>query len=349
MDARTFEFFALAIVSALSILAGYVSRERGWLHEDFSRKIHWVTIVILWSSAGFLALWNLEPKIANLWVLIIEPLLVVIPAFLIIPLGKAIHLKRNQVGVLALAAGLRNSGFALGAFLAYALLPVGELLRQQAGPGGELSAEQVGQLSISALAYGLLIVMTMSMAVVIFLFPMVQHFANDEEDKQPIGRIIYKSFVDWKAMLFYSSAAGIALAYLRVPVPSIVFDWYILKILIFVGSATAYFGIGMRLHFDHLKPHLKSHVLVAAVKFLATPLLTLGLLLIARNLGVAPPPGMLDQTFMLIAFMPTAIQTVIVANLFHLDARMAGSVWIVNTLIFLCLVLPAILLVAPHL
>ena len=58
---------------------------------------------------------------------------------------------------------------------------------------------------------------------------------------------------------------------------------------------------------------------------------------------------MLDQTFLLIAFMPTAIQTVIVANLFHLDARMAGSVWIVNTLIFICLVLPAILLVAPRL
>ena len=78
-----------------------------------TKSFVWVTIVILWSSAGFFALWNLEPKIANLWVLVIEPLLVVIPAFLIIPLGKAIKLRRNQVGVLALAAGLRNSGFAM--------------------------------------------------------------------------------------------------------------------------------------------------------------------------------------------------------------------------------------------
>ena len=349
MDARTLEFFALAVVSALSILAGYVSRERGWLHEDVSRKVHWVTIVILWSSAGFLALWHLDPDPANLWVLIIEPLLVVIPAFLIIPLAKAIKLKRNQVGVLALAAGLRNSGFALGAFLAYAILPAGELLRQQAGPDGILAPDKADKLSISALAYGLLIVMTMSMAVVIFLFPMVQHFANDEANKLPIGRIIYKSFVDWKAMLFYSSAAGITLAYAKVPVPPIVTDWYIMKILIFVGSAAAYFGIGMRLHFDHLHPHLKSHAILALVKFIATPLLTLGLLLIARNLGTAPPPAMLDQTFILIAFMPTAIQTVIVANLFHLDARMAGSVWIVNTLIFLCVVLPTIMLVVPRL
>lgn len=348
MDPRT-EFFALVIVSALSIFGGYLSRERGWLHEDFSRKVHWVTIVILWSSAGFFALWNLEPEIANLWVLFIEPLLVVIPAFLIIPLAKAIKLKRDQVGVLALAAGLRNSGFALGAFLAYAILPVGNLLREEAGADGVLSSQRASELSISALAYGLLIVMTMSMAVVIFLFPMVLHFAGDGKDKQPIGKIIYKSFVDWKAMLFYSSAAGIALAYSPIDCPRIVHDWFILKVLIFVGSATAYFGIGMRLHLDQVRPHIKSHIVVSAVKFIATPLLTLGLLLIARNLGVAPPPGMLDQTFILMAFMPAAIQSVIVANLFHLDARMAGSVWIVNTLIFLCVVMPAILIVAPRL
>ncbi|MEM9021037.1 MAG: hypothetical protein AAGC44_10770 [Planctomycetota bacterium] len=349
MDARTLEFFALAAVSAISIVAGYVSRQRGWVDEDVSRKVHWFTIVVLWSSAGFLTLWHLDPEPANLWVLAIEPLLVVIPAFLIIPLAKAIRLKPNQIGVLALAAGLRNSGFALGAFLAYAILPVGSLLRQQAGPDGVLAPDKVDALSISALAYGMLIVMTMSMAVVIFLFPLVQHFAGQQEGDASLTRLIYKSFIDWKAMLFYAAAAGIALAYLRVPVPPMIEDWHIMKVLIFVGSATAYFGIGLRLHVDQILLHVKSHALVFGVKFLATPLLTLGLLLIARHAGLAPPPGMLEQSFMLIAFMPSAIQTVIFANLFHLDARMAGSVWMINTLIFLVVVLPVILLVVPRL
>jgi predicted permease len=357
MDARTAEFFVLVVVNALAILAGFVARKRGWLHEDVSRKVHWVTIVVLWSTAGFFALWKLTPDPANVWVLLIEPLLVVVPAFLIIPLGKAIKLRRDQVGVLALAAGLRNSGFALGAFLAYAILPVGELLRQQTGDDGALSQQQVDELSISALAYGMLIVMTMSMAVVIFLFPLVQHFSIHRNDDDTIGRIIYKSFVDWKAMLFYAAAAGITLAYLRVPVPAFVdgwsvelfFEWNLLKALVFVGSATAYFGIGLRLHVDQIRPHLKSHALVAGVKFLATPLLTLGLLYAASNLGLAPPPAMLKQTFVLMAFMPTAITSVIVANLFHQDARMAGSIWFVNTTLFVVVVLPAILLVVPML
>ncbi len=349
MDPRTLEFFALMAVSALSIVGGYLARERGWLREDFSRKIHWFTIVVLWSIAGFLALWNLDPVPANLWVLAIEPLLVVIPAFLIIPLAKAIGLRRDQVGVLALGAGLRNSGFALGAFLAYAVLPVGDLLRQQVGPEGMLSAKQVEELSGDALAYGMLIVMTMSMAVVVFLFPMVQHFGEHRKDDDSIGRIIFKSFVDWKAMLFYSAAAGITLAYLRAPRPQLIDDWHILKAFIFIGSATAYFGVGMRLHVDQLRLHLKSHAVLAGVKFIATPALTIGLLLIAKRVGLTPPPAMLEQTFVLIAFMPAAIQSVIVANLFHLDARMAGSVWVVNTAVFCLVVLPVILIVAPML
>ncbi len=349
MDVRTLEFFALAAVSALSIVGGYVSRKRGWLHEDFSRRVHWFTIVVLWSGAGLLALWKLDPKPANIWVLAIEPLLVVIPAFLIIPLAKAIGLQRGQIGVLALGAGLRNSGFALGAFLAYALLPVGDLFRQVAGPDGVLSEEQAADLAISALAYGTLIVMTMSMAVVVFLFPLVQHFSEHRKDDDTLGRIILKSFIDWKAMLFYASAVGIALAYLKVPYPAIINDWYLLKILIFVGSATAYFGIGMRLHVDQLRPHLKSHIALAGVKFIATPLLTLALLTLAGNVGLPAPPPMLRQTFLLIAFMPTAIQSVIVSNLFHLDARMAGSAWIVNTLIFCFVVLPTLLIVVPRL
>jgi len=192
--------------------------------------------------------------------------------------------------------------------------------------------------------------MTMSMAVVIFLFPLVQHFGEHRKEDDTIGRIIFKSFADWKAMLFYSAAAGIALAYARVPVPKMIGDWYILKGLIFIGSAAAYFGIGMRLHIGHLRPHLRSHLLVGMVKFIATPLLTLGMVLVAQHTGlVQPPPKLLVQTFILMAFMPTAIQSVIVSNLFHLDARMAGSIWVVNTLLFLFLVLPIILIVAPML
>jgi predicted permease len=39
-------------------------------------------------------------------------------------------------------------------------------------------------------------------------------------------------------------------------------------------------------------------------------------------------------------FMPTAVSSVLIANLFGLNTRMASALFVVNTVIFLVLVLP---------
>lgn len=341
MDAKTAEFLALIAFSALSIVAGFASRKLGWLREETSRHVHWFTIVVLWSIAAVLSLWNLRPDPTNAWILLLEPALVAATAFLTIPIAKALKLQRNQVGVLAIAAGVSNTGFALGSFLAYALLPTPTLLSVIGGDNEERAVE--------ALAYGVLTVTVMSTAVVVLLFPVAQHFGNHKPGDQPLGRLIFKSFVDWKAMMFYASIVGVALAYSPLEIPSQVHDWYILKVLFFLGAAGAYFGIGMRLHVSHLRPHLKSHALLAFIKFAVSPLIVLGMLGLIRVCGFTPPPPLLAQTLLLLSFMPCAIQTVILSNLFHLDARMAGSVWLVNTIVFCVLVLPVLLLVVPRL
>ena len=49
------------------------------------------------------------------------------------------------------------------------------------------------------------------------------------------------------------------------------------------------------------------------------------------------------EVIVLEAFTPTAINMVIVANLFHLDARLASQLWTVNTLGFAVVVLPLVM------
>lgn len=336
MDPKAVEFLLLCVFSVLAILAGYVSRERGWLREEASRHVHWVTIVILWSAGAVFSLWNLAPDRANLWVLIIVPLCVALPAYAVLPIARAMKLPRQQVGVLALAAGTSNSGFTLGAFLCYTLLPSPALLTQMTGEGAEPET-----LSYNALAYGVLAVMTMSAAVVFLLFPLAYKLGDHGKGDRTLRQLILRSFIDWKAMMFYCSAVGIALAYLRVPYPQVIHDWHLLKILFYLGAAGAYFGVGMRLHLSEIRPHLRSHALVAAIKFIAFPLLSGGLLLAATRAGVvAPPPPLMVQALLLLAFMPSAIQTVMLSNLFHLDARMASSVWVVNSVLFFLIPLP---------
>lgn len=341
MDPKTVEFLALIVFSALAIFGGFYSRERGWLREETSRQVHWFTIVVLWSLAAVLSLWNLTPQTSNAWILILEPGLVAATAFVTIPIAKALGLKRDQVGVLAIAAGISNTGFALGSFLAYALLPTPTLLAVLGGVPEERA--------LQALAYGVLTVTVMSTAVVILLFPVAQHFGSQSPGGQSLGRLIFKSFVDWKAMLFYASVAGVALAYSPIEMPRQINDWYILKVLFFLGAGGAYFGIGMRLHIDHLRPHFKSHALLFFIKFAITPLIVLGMLGLISISGLTGPPPLMAQTLLLLAFMPTAIQTVILSNLFNLDARMAGSVWLVNTVLFCVIVMPILLVVVPRL
>ena len=196
----------------------------------------------------------------------------------------------------------------------------------------------------NALAYGVLTVMTMSASAVFFLFPLAYKLGDNGQGDDPLRTVIFRSFVNWKAMMFYLAAVGVALAYLRVPFPQVVHDWYLLKILFYLGAASAYFGVGLRLHLSEIRPHAKAHLLIAGIKFVALPLLTGAILLAAMTVGIiAPPPPLMVQSLMLLAFMPAAIQTVILSNLFHLDARMASSVWLINTLAFFIIPLPIIL------
>ena len=54
--------------------------------------------------------------------------------------------------------------------------------------------------------------------------------------------------------------------------------------------------------------------------------------------------GMVASVILLQAFMPAAIYTVVTAVLFELDAALASSLMVCNTIIFLLLILPLIFL-----
>jgi predicted permease len=55
------------------------------------------------------------------------------------------------------------------------------------------------------------------------------------------------------------------------------------------------------------------------------------------------PLAPLGQKVVLVeAFMPVAIQAVMIANLFHLDGRMASTLWLVNTVLFALVPLPVL-------
>lgn len=321
MDPRTIQFTAFCVFSALCVVAGYGARRRGLVGEHIARPMHFVTVSFVWGAVALLSLWRLPPLSANLWLILIEPILVAVPAFGVIPIARRMGCDNKQTGVIATAAGLGNLGFTLGAYLCYTLLN---------GPDGQGEA---------ALAYAVGMVNLMAMSGVLMLYPLARHFGGQEEGDPSIAKLIVKSFFDLRALMVHCAIVGVLLAYLNVPYPAVLDDYYILDILFYLGGFGGYFGIGLRLRLGDTRRYMREHLLLAGIKYMGIPLLALSILVLI-NLTPSPLSDLGQRVVIVESFMPVAIQCVMIANLFHLDGRMASTLWLVNTLIFVLIPLP---------
>ena len=322
MSPRTLEFLIFTAFSLLSLAAGYIPRRRGWLSESVSRPIHLATVIWLWSPICILTLWNLPLKKGNLWLLLLQPLMMALPAYSMIPLGKLLRFSREDTGVLAIASGMSNNGFTLGAYLCFALLNPPEI----------------------ALAYAMACVSIMQAAMVFIIYPIARAYGESEE-KESFARLILANFTDLRSVPFYASATGLVLAMLPLPKPAVLlgptFYKVLLTTLFYVGGLGTYMGIGLRLRLGDSKSYLKHYTVLGIMRFVAIPAVTALLLFLIR---LTPwPLDPLGQTvFQIEAFVPAATMTVIMANLFHLDARMASVTWLWNTIMFVVVPLPVI-------
>lgn len=323
MDPRTLQFTIFCVFNALCLAAGYGARRKNLLGEHTARPIHFVTVSFIWGGVALLSIWRLPPDRANLWLLAIEPLLVSVPAFGVIPIARRMGCDNKKTGVIAMCAGLGNLGFTLGAYLCYTLL-------------GESQGDRD-----AALAYAVVQVNLMAMSGVLMLYPLARHFGEPAARGQSVLRLIVTSFLDLRALMVHCAIVGVVLAYLKVPYPQIITKLYIIDVLFYLGGFGGYFAIGLRLRLGDTKQYLREHALLAAVKFAGLPLLSLGILALV-NLTAVPLAPLGQKVVLVEAFMPVAIQAVMIANLFHLDGRMASTLWLVNTVLFALVPLPVL-------
>jgi predicted permease len=324
MAPETVKFLIFIAFSAASLIGGYVGRKSGKVHEESSRWIHWVTVVWIWPAAAVLSIWPLPIRPDTFWLIPIEVVLVAVPAFAVIPIARRLGCDNRRIGVLAVAAGVGNLGFTLGGYLCFAFIEPRE----------------------EALAYAIAQVSIMSAVAITVLYPLAQHYGPHGAAGGGIAvspmRLVLRSLWDVRAMQMYAAIVGVGLAALAVPFPRQVIDWHILDVVFFLGAFTGYFGIGLRLRLGDSTRYIREHLLLGAAKFLFIPALSL-LLIWLISLTPYPLAPTARQVILLEAFMPTAIQSVIVANLFHLDSRLASVAWVWNAVAFLVLVLPVML------
>ncbi|MCC7193474.1 MAG: AEC family transporter [Phycisphaeraceae bacterium] len=321
MDPRTLRFLLFTAFGLFALLSGYTLRRRGWIREELARPIHFHTVLWFWSFSGILSFWLLPLTPEMFWFFLIVPVTVAVPTYSVIPLAKWIGCTRPQIGVMAIGAGICNGGITLGAYLSYCLLR----------PDHD-----------SALAVAQAYAMLQLIIAVPFIYPVAQHFSSDEADKLSIPRLIVSSVFDVRSIGLFAGAIGLALSAAKVPYPQLLRDIHALDIVAYACAAGGYFGIGLRLRLGDSIRYLPQHAMLAGIKFIMIPLVCFMML---HLIGVfsSPLSTLTQRATMIEATAPTGMSMVVLANLFHLDARLASVLWVWNTVIFLMVPLLLIL------
>jgi predicted permease len=129
-------------------------------------------------------------------------------------------------------------------------------------------------------------------------------------------------------------AALAALSLLAAGVPRPAFNPPV-DLVMMLSVVLYYWTLGLGFNLRDVKAPGREQAVLAGIKFLAIP--AAAFLLLYR----APLGHDVKSVIQIQSFMPAAIYSVVTAVLFDLDARLASSLFVINTLLFILLVLPA--------
>lgn len=320
-----YKFILFAIFGAASLLAGWGMRQRQVVSEDASRPIHFWTLILLWAPISLWAFWSIKIDFTLATLMLVQPLAMIGGGLAALMVCRLLKLRGPTSGVLIIAAACSNQGFTLGGYLCYALLNPPDM----------------------AIGYAMAFVTAMQVCMVLIYYPVAAHFSH--EPTETVVKLMVSSFITMRAIPLYAAAVGAMLSLSGLRVPTWISGLYLPDIFFFLGALGSYLGIGLRLRVGDTFGHARMHGGLVLIKFIILPLITIGVAYAYVALGaplVDLPNGIGDlplQVIMISSCTPAAINTVIICNLFHLDARLASNLWVVNTILFFVIPLPVIL------
>jgi predicted permease len=301
----------------LTTVGGYLCRRLAWVSERTGERLMTLVAVFGYPVVGFFSVWGLHLKPSDAALPILAVVQVVLMTFLSLAMAPWFTEDRAERGLFAVAGGLGNNGFTMGAFVLYLLY-------------GE---DGMGLANVYFIAFIPL--------VVVLFYPLARHFAS-AQPAGSLGRLILRSLLDWRSLGLPASIVAVILSASGVPRPVQVSSWRLLDILVFTITPLAFFGIGLRLHLSKIRPLVRILAGLALVRFVLGAILGLGLAWLSQ-FTPWPLADLRWKIFVVEGFVPTAVTMVAVANMFGLRPREASVLFVVNTVLYLALVLPLVL------
>ncbi|HHO77242.1 MAG TPA: hypothetical protein ENN05_12560 [Deltaproteobacteria bacterium] len=300
----TLRFVIFQLMIIVPFVSGAFIRNRLPYLPGLTKKLIRINLVLIEPPIVLWSIWGLKLSFDVIMLPISGLFLVLVgmaSGWAFVPVLKLSGKKRASF---LISSSLANHGFTMGAFLCY--LFIGER-----GLG----------LSFIFLSYFMLYVFTV-------IFP----YARMVSTSQCYSLLFLKGFLlNMQNMPLFAVIAGLMLHAAGIERPLIYFP---IDLLIIVSIAIYYFTLGINFAASDIGSSMRENLALSLIKFIMVPAATffvLSFLKLEDNV----------KTVILIqAFMPAAIYSVVSSVLFDLDTRLASNLFVLNSLVFLMLVLP---------
>ncbi len=292
----------------LAMGGGYLLRRLGLVRAASARPVMSAAIIGCDAPIAGLAIWHLA-ILEGVWKVPVAGGIVALAACLVgLALARWRRMTPADAAVFGLQGGMGNVGYTLGGSLCFALW----------GLQG-LALEQMYCLMWPFVAF-------------LFCFPLARHYGERASGARPggpsglayAGRTLARSLTDARSLPLYTASLGLVLNLRGVAPPAAVERWHVIDVLMIVGIFAQFGGVGMTVRASRLPLYWKKATGTAAVKFLASPLLMVAA---AAALGLTGTPL---AVCLLLAAMPSALYSVLMANLFGLNRDLANATFILT-------------------
>ncbi len=296
------KFIIFQLIIILPFLSGLYIKKHIENPLKISKKIILLDLVILEPVIFFWVIWGLSLG-KDQFFLPVAGLLMVSAGFI---LGKIslpiVKAEGKSKASFLISSSLANHGFTMGGFVCYLL----------AGEKG---------LALSAI---FLIYFMPYTVLVIFNYA---RFNSSLSRKLKFKEYILNSqnlTLAAAAAAIFLNLSGVKRAAINFPIDPVVM----------LAISVNYFVLGININISKLKFIRADNYIIAAIKFLIIPVIT------SIVLQIVDLDRDIEKIILIQSFMPAAVYSVMTSILFDLDTELSSSIFIINTIMFIILVLP---------
>ncbi|MDY6969420.1 MAG: AEC family transporter [Spirochaetota bacterium] len=302
------KYILFQILIVAPFIAGYFLKNKFRDVEALTKKLIGINLATIDPIIVLWSIWGLSISLKLILLPISGIVIVLIGMLLGYVLVNFLSLEEKSRATFLISSSMANHGFTMGGFICYLLL-------------GE-----------TGLGLSMIFISYFMPYLILFIFPYAKISSKISNYKENFVR----NFIfNLQNMPIYSVILALIFHAFDFKRPDFNFP---VTLFLMISISIYYFSLGTSFSFDGLTKIIKENIFLASLKFLIIPI-TVYFLLKTVNLTSS-----LKAVIFIQSFMPAAVYSVISSILFDLDSKLASGLFIFNTVVFITIVLPILIL-----